>query len=101
MNVTLLRALAGLVPACLVFSGSMVLLFRGRTAYSFLQVLGAGGLVVVSLTHICEALHLLPWMGWGFENSPGHYLDLSSALLGVTLFPIGYLLHALKRGQPD
>lgn len=101
MNVTLLRALVTLLPACLLFSGSMVLMFRERTAPSFLQVLGAGGLIVVILTHICEALRILPWMGWGFDNSIGHYLDLSSALLSVTLFPIGYLLHALKSGQPD
>lgn len=30
------------------------------------------------------------------EHSVGHYLDLWGAVLGLTLFPIGYLLHALK-----
>ena len=78
----------------------MVLLFREKTASRVLQVVRAGSLVVVILTHVCEALRLLSWMGWGLENSPGHYLDLSSAGLGVTLFPIGYVLHALKK-RPD
>jgi hypothetical protein len=35
-------------------------------------------------------------MGWGIENSAGHYIDLSSAVLGLIFFPIGYLLHALN-----
>jgi hypothetical protein len=35
-------------------------------------------------------------LGWvGLEHSAGHYLDLSAAVLGFTLFPLGYLLHAL------
>jgi Ca2+/Na+ antiporter len=97
VNVTLLKALAALVPACVLFSGSVVLFSRGKTVCSFLQLLGAGCLVVVALTHISEALHLFPWMRWGLQDSFGHYLDLSSALLGVTLFPIGYLLHALAK----
>jgi hypothetical protein len=32
---------------------------------------------MVVLTHLCEALHLFPWMHWGLENSVGHYLDPS------------------------
>lgn len=99
MNETLLRSLVALAPTCLLFSGSMVLFFREKSASCVLQVAGAGGLVMVVLTHVCEALRLLPWMGWGLENSPGHYLDLSSAVLGVTLFPIGYLLHAVTKQQ--
>ena len=65
--------------------------------WSFLQLVGAGGLLVGALTHVCEALHLFPWMHWGLEYSIGHYLDLSSALLGVTLFPLGYLFHAVTK----
>jgi len=53
--------------------------------------------VVVILTHVYEALHLLPWMRWGLEDSPGHYLDLSSAIFALKLFLIGYLLHALEK----
>lgn len=41
---------------------------------------------VVILTHVAEHWHILAGMGWGCPNSPGHYLDLSSALLaGVFL----------------
>jgi hypothetical protein len=95
MNLTFLKALVAFVPACMVFSGSVVLFRRGKTAFTFLQLLGAGCLVVVVLTHLCEALLLFPWMHGGLENSVGHYLDLWSAVSGLTLFPTGYLLHAL------
>jgi hypothetical protein len=95
MNVTLVKALLALVPTFLLFSGSVVLISKGRTVWSFLQVIGAGCLVIVALTHASEALGLLPWMHWGREASLGHYLDLSSAVLGVTLFPTGYFLDAL------
>jgi len=97
MNVTLLKGLVALVPACVLFSGSAVLFFREKTVWSFLQLLGAACLVVVVLTHICEALHLFPWMHWGSEHSVGHYLDFGSAVLGLTLFPVGYLFHARRK----
>jgi hypothetical protein len=97
MNVTLLKVLFALLPAGMLFSGSMVLFLAGKTLGSFLQLLGAGCLVLVVLTHLAEALHLFPWMHWGLEHSVGHYLDFWSAVLGLTLFPVGYLLHALTR----
>ncbi len=97
MNATLLKALVALVPACILLFGSMVLFCRGKTVSSFLQLLGTGCLVMVVLTHLCEGLHLFPWMHWGSEHNVGHYLDLWSAVLGLTLFPIGYLLHALTK----
>src|SRR5579864_6608446 len=95
MSDTLLKALVASVPVCMLFAASVVLFFRRKTLWSLLQVLGTGCLIVVILTHVSEALHLFPWMHWGREHSAGHYLDLSSAVLGLTLFPIGYLLHAL------
>jgi hypothetical protein len=52
---------------------------------------------MVGLYHIFEALHLFPWMGWGLEHSFGHYLDFLSVALGLTLFPVRYLLHALTK----
>ena len=97
MNMILVKPLAAFVPVCVVFGGSVALLFRVRTAWCVLQVVGAGGLVVVILAHLCEALHLLSWLGWGLEHSPGHYVDLLSAVLSVTLFPLGYLADALAR----
>ena len=97
MNVTLLKALLAMMPTCMLFCGSVVLFVRGKTVWTFLQFLGAGSLVLVALTHVSEALHLFPWMHWGLEDSPGHFLDLLSAVVGLTLFPIGYLLHALTK----
>jgi len=97
MNATLSKALVALVPAGILFVGSVLLFLREKTLGSFLQPLGAGCLVVVVLTHLCEALHLFPWMHWGSNHSVGHYLNLWSAVLGLTLFPIGYLLHALSK----
>jgi hypothetical protein len=99
MNVTSLKALVALVPAGILFVGSVMLFLRERGLGPLLQVLGAGSLVMVVLTHLCEAFHLLPWMQWGMEHSLGHYIDFVSAILGVTLFPIGYLLHALTKRQ--
>jgi hypothetical protein len=97
MNATLLKALVALIPACVLLFGSIVLVLRANTTWTFLQLLGAGCLVVVGLCHVFEALHLFPWMGWGLEHSAGHYLDFGSAVLGLTLFPLGYLFHVLSR----
>ncbi len=93
----LLKGLVALLPTGLLFSGSVALFLKEKRVSSFLQLLGAGCLVVVVLTHICEALQLFPWMHWGLEHSVGHYLDLFSAGLGFTLFPLGYLFHALGK----
>jgi hypothetical protein len=100
MNVIFLKALLALVPAGMLFSGSVVLFRRGKTVSSFLQLLGTTCLVVVALTHVSEGLHLFPWVHWGLEHSVGHYLDFWSAVLGLTLFPIGFLLGALTKRRP-
>jgi hypothetical protein len=97
MTVILLKSLVASVPACMLFSGALVWFCRGKTVCSFLQLVGAGCLVVVVLAHVCEALNLFPWMHWGLEHSVGHYLDFWNAILGLTLFPIGYLLDVLTR----
>jgi hypothetical protein len=97
MNITLLKALLAMVPICMLFLGSGILFLRGKTLGSFLQLVGAGCLAIVLLTHFCEALHLFPWMNWGDEHSAGHYLDFGSAVLGLALFPSGYLLHAFLK----
>ena len=97
MNIILLKALVALVPTSVLFSGSSVLLLRRKTVDSLLQLLGAGCLVLVALIHVCEAFHLFPWMHWGSEHSVGHYLDFTGAILGLTLFPIGYFLQAISQ----
>lgn len=93
MNLTA-KALVALLPTSFVFAGAL-LTFARRTVSSVLQLLGAGCLLTVALAHLCEALHWFPGMQWGMEHSAGHYLDLTSAALGLTLFPVGYLLHAI------
>lgn len=99
MNVTLFKALVVLVPGAMLLAGSIVLFRRQRTIYPLLQSIGAGAIVVVVLTHVFEALHVFEFMGWGQENSAGHYVDLCSAVLAATLFPVGYLFHALRMRQ--
>ena len=45
----------------------------------------AACLLVLVLTHVAEALRVLPGMGWGLPDSPGHYLNLFSAAVGIVL----------------
>lgn len=96
MNAALFKALLALVPACLLLSGATIMFFRGKTLLLLMQLGGASCIVLVVVTHVCEALHLFPAMHWGLENSAGHYTDLVGAILGLTLFPAGYFLHALR-----
>jgi len=69
-HVTLIRALVASVPAGMLFAGALALFLRGRALSSLLQLLGAGGLVVVVLAHVCEALHLFPSMEWDSNGAP-------------------------------
>ena len=82
-------------PMFVLFAGAVILVFRRKTVSAFLQLLGSGFLMVVVLAHVAEALHLFPSMQWGLPQSIGHYVDLLSAVLGLTLFPVGYLVHTL------
>jgi hypothetical protein len=97
VNTASLETLVALIPVSMLFFGSTLLFFQGKTVWSFLQLLGAGCLVVVVLTHVFEAFHLFGWMHWGREDSVGHYLDFWSAVLGLSLFPVGYLLYSLTK----
>jgi len=100
MNVALFRALVAFLPASLLVSGSAILFLRQRSLYPFMQLLGAGCIVAIVLTHVCEGLHWLPGMHWGLEHSAGHYVDLAGAVLGLTLFPAGYFFDcAFSRGR--
>jgi hypothetical protein len=56
-----------------------------------LLLAGCGCVIVVVLTHVAEAMRWFPGMGWGLPNSPGHYLDLGSAIAGVALLAAGIL----------
>jgi len=99
MNATLAKSVIAFLSACMLLYGSALWFRRGKTVGSFLQLVGAGCLVLVVFTHVFEALHLMAWMNWGMEHSVGHYIDFVSAILGFTLFPVGYLLHALTKRQ--
>jgi hypothetical protein len=95
--VIVLKSLVALVPASILLLSSVVLFLREKTFACFLLLIGAGCLVVVVLTHVFEAFRVFPSMQWGHEHSVGHYLDFWSAVLGLSLFPVGYLLHSLAR----
>lgn len=97
MNPLLLKALLALLPVSMLVAGSIRVSLRRRSVSTFLQLAGAACLVVVVMTHVCETLHLFGWMQWGSADSPGHYLDLASAIGGVVLFPLGYLLDSGER----
>jgi hypothetical protein len=85
------------VLVCAAFGASAVLFAREKTAWSLVQLVGAGFLTVVVFAHVAEAFHLLPWMGWGLPDSAGHYVDLIGAIAGLILLPAGYAAHRLAR----
>ena len=92
MNPTLLKAALLGALAGLLGHRAIDLWRRDKWAAGALQLAGASLLAIVALAHICEALDLLPAMRWGAGDSPGHYLDLASAVLGVASLSAGYLL---------
>lgn len=53
MNITLFKAMAALVPVCMLLFGAIALFVRGKSVSAFLQLLGSGGLVAVVLAHVC------------------------------------------------
>jgi hypothetical protein len=63
-----------------------------RKSVSLSGLAGSVCLLIVVLTHVAEAWHVLPGIGWGLPNSPGHYLDLFSAISGVVLLLAAYVL---------
>jgi hypothetical protein len=77
----------------LVVVGSLIVLVFDISAFAFAkerdQLLGAVLLVMVVFTHVAETFHLFPSMGWVFSESPGHYIDLISAVGGLILLPTG------------
>jgi hypothetical protein len=85
------------VLICVAFVASIWVFARERNAPSFVRVLGAGFLLVVVFTHVFEAVHLFPWMGWGLPHSVGHYVDLVSATCGLIFVAGGYLFRRLTK----
>jgi hypothetical protein len=97
MNPMLLKAFLAMVPASVLFVTSGVVLRRETSTASLVQLIGAGCLVIVVLTHVCEAVGLLPWMHWGQQHSFGHYVDFSSTVLGLTLVPAGVFMRQRRK----
>jgi len=61
-----------------------------------LLLTGSACLVIVALTHIAERFGVLLGMGWGLPDSPGHYLDLASAISGVALLLAAGIVRLLQ-----
>jgi hypothetical protein len=62
------------------------------TVGRWLLLLGFAYLAIVVFTHVAERLRLFPGMRWGLPDSPGHYLDLISAVLGSALLIAGIVV---------
>jgi hypothetical protein len=97
MNPMLVRALVASLPGSMLLVASALAVKREASLGALLQLLGSGFLAIVVLTHFCEALGLLAWMNWGRQHSVGHYVDLASSILGVTLVPGGYLIRRSRK----
>jgi hypothetical protein len=67
------------------------------TVGRWLLLLGFACLTIAAFTHVAERLRLFPGMGWGLPDSPGHYLDLVSAVLGCALLIAGVLISFYQR----
>ena len=96
MNPTLFRALVGLVPAGMLLS--VVRVVRERKE----RLVAATGHRRSVFERGCarprrRRTTLVSFDGMGPSTCVGHFIDLWSAIFGVTLFPTGYLFHALAR----
>ena len=100
-NLTLLKALAGLILIGVLCASSTLTHRKKRSWSSAFQLAGACFLLVVVASHVCEALQLLPWMDWRATNIAGHYLDLVGAIAGLTLLSLGLLLRVIKSWRSD
>jgi hypothetical protein len=67
------------------------------TVGRWLLLLGFACLLIVVFTHVAETLHWFPGMRWGLPDSPGHYLDLVSAVLGSALLIAGVFISFNRR----
>ena len=75
-----------------VLALSTVQFARERSVSSCLRLIGSVFLLVVVASHLAEKFQWLESMGWGLSDSPGHYIDLVSAILGASLLSGGWLL---------
>ena len=85
------------IPVCIAFGASLASFAKEKTGMALTQLAGAAFLLVVIFAHVFEAFALIPSLGWGQQNSSGHYIDLISAFAGAVLFPLGYLGRSYSR----
>jgi predicted small integral membrane protein len=99
---TLSKAVLAGIGFTMLIAYAITIFRRTKQLWSGLLCLGAILLMIVVLRHVAEALHLWPSMRWGEPTSPGHYLDLASAILGLVLVSIECVLALADRlaGQP-
>jgi len=100
MNVAVLEGILALAATSTLLVGLAILCRRCGTVDSALKLLGVACFVVfvaVALTHVSEALAILPTLGWGQPRSIGHYIDLGAAVLGLTLVFAGLLFQYVHR----
>jgi MFS family permease len=90
MRLIAIATVVGAIICALVWQ-----LSRQRIASRFVQLIGAAFLGMVVLTHVAERFSLFTKMEWGRPNTAGHYLDLTSAAVGLTLPSIGHICAAL------
>ena len=95
---TLARTAILAPPVFGLFALSVVRVARRRSASAVSQLVGAICFVLVVSTHLAEGLRLFPAMRWGEPDSIGHYIDLTSAVLGIALMLLASLLRAKKSG---
>jgi uncharacterized membrane protein len=96
----LFRLIGITIPVCAVLAFSLIALVRKRKSGAFVQLIGSAFLLIVVLAHVAEAYHLFPRMGWGLPNSPGLFLDLFSAIVGIILLVFWYFSRRnIRRGK--
>jgi hypothetical protein len=65
-----------------------------------LLLLGLVCLTILVFTHVAERLRLFSEMGWGLSDSPDHYLDFVSAVLGCGLLIAGMIWISFNARRP-
>ena len=88
MNASVLKGVITLGVAVVLVCVWVLIYRRRRTLGTLLQLIGIPFLLIVALSHVCDAFGLVPSMGWGQPGSPGHYVDLMAAVVGtITVLP--------------
>lgn len=97
MSFTLILIGAAVAGAFVVSAAQFA---REQSISRCLRLIGSVFLLVVVACHLAEKFQWFAWMDWGLLDSPGHYVDLVSAILGVNLFAGGWLLLRLRSSDP-